>query len=61
MKKLYTTLLLLGFLFISASIYAQPPGFPDDVDDEDAPAAPITGLLSIGIAAGACLGIKKLK
>lgn len=34
--------------------------FDDDVDDET-PAAPIDGLLGLGIAAGALYGAKKLK
>ena len=61
MKKLYTSILLLGFLLLSLNIYAQPPGFPEEVDDENAPAAPITGLLALGLAAGTYLGFKKLK
>ncbi len=34
--------------------------FDDDIDDET-PAAPIDGLLGLGLAAGAMYGIKKLK
>lgn len=60
MKKLITTFSLF-FLLLSAPVIAQPPGFDTGVDDEDTPAAPITGLLPLGIALGAYLGFKKLK
>jgi len=59
MKKIFTSLLIVMIMSVSASIYAQP-GFPTDVDDET-PGAPITGLLPLGIALGAYLGYRKLK
>ena len=46
---------------MSTSIFAQPD-FPGFVDDEgSAPAAPITGLLPLGLALGAYFGFRKLK
>lgn len=60
MKKIFTSFAIVTILTLSASLYAQPPGFPTDVDDET-PAAPITALLPLGIALGAFLGYKKLK
>jgi len=49
------------FIFAMAVQPAQAQiSFDDDVDDE-VPAAPIDGLLGLGIAAGAWYGIKKLK
>lgn len=52
-KYLFTSLLVIGLSF---SANAQIT-FPDDVDDE-APAAPIDGLIVVGLAAGAVLGLR---
>ena len=61
MKKIITITFLFAFLLVSTSILAQP-GFPEFVDDEgSAPAAPITGLLPLGLALGAYFGFRKLK
>jgi len=51
-KVLFTALLLLGSLTASAQI-----GLPDG--DPNIPDAPIDGFLSIGLIAGACLGLRK--
>lgn len=62
-KTILSRLVITVALFISA-IVVQPVqaqiSFDDDVEDE-VPAAPIDGLLGLGIAAGAWYGIKKLK
>ncbi|MBB4120092.1 hypothetical protein GGR32_002404 [Mesonia hippocampi] len=43
-------------------VYALPPGFPGDVDDETpTPTAPIDGFIGVAIAAGAVYGIRKLR
>jgi uncharacterized membrane protein len=53
-------IVLLGLLLLlAAPVYSQI-GFDPDVDDST-PAAPIDGLLGLGIAAGAWYGIKKLR
>jgi hypothetical protein len=54
--------IILGFclmLFTSSPVLAQI-AFNDDVDDTT-PAAPIDGLIGLGIAIGAFYGIKKVK
>jgi hypothetical protein len=37
-----------------------PPGFDDNVDDET-PAAPISGLVALGLVVGAGYGVKKVR
>lgn len=58
-NSIYRTFIItaLLLLFMAASAQAQIT-FVDDVNDE-APAAPIDGLLGIGIAAGAYIGLRK--
>jgi len=54
--------IILGFclmLFASGVVQAQIT-FDDDVDDTT-PAAPIDGLIGLGIAAGAFYGVRKIK
>jgi hypothetical protein len=51
-KVLFTGLLLLGSLTASAQI-----GLPGG--DPNIPDAPIDGFLTIGLIAGACLGLRK--
>jgi hypothetical protein len=61
-KSQYLALVLaIAFILISATSYAQfgDIGFPDDVDDE--PAAPISGLIALGLAVGGCLGIRQTR
>lgn len=55
--KIFAFAILLS---ISFSAHAQLPGFPDDVDDET-PAAPIDGLLGLGLAAGTAMAFKKFR
>ncbi|WP_247653536.1 hypothetical protein [Flavobacterium sp. CS20] len=59
---LKTSLVLVVILISSSALYAQlPPGFGDtNVDDTTAP-APISGLVALGVIAGATIGIRKLK
>lgn len=58
-SKLTFAVAFIVFALSSAPAVAQI-SFDDDVDDET-PAAPIDGLLGLGIAAGAWYGVKKLK
>ena len=61
-KKQYLSLaLVIVFVLISASSYAQfgDVGFPDDVGDEAA--APISGLISLGLLVGGYLGIRQTR
>ena len=67
MKSTYKTLtkkalfiLPLSFCLAGVSPAQAQITFDDDVDDET-PAAPIDGLLGLGIAAGAWYGVRKLK
>lgn len=62
LKSLKLNLFIVGlFLGINFSAHAQlPPGFGDDVDDET-PAAPIDGLLGLGLVAGTAIAYRKLK
>ncbi len=50
----------LSFWMLGGTAAQAQITFDDDVEDE-VPAAPIDGLLGLGIAAGAMYGIKKLK
>jgi hypothetical protein len=63
-KSQYLALaLVIAFVLISATSYAQFPGdvgFPaDDVDDEEA--APISGLIALGLVVGGYLGIRQIR
>ena len=61
-KSQYIALVLvLAFILISATSYAQlgDVGFPDDVDDE--PVASISGLIALGLAVGGYLGIRQMR
>lgn len=63
MKKLLKYLkvaLVVSFFFGGTLSASTQISFPDDVNDE-APAAPIDGLVIIVVAAGAILGICKQK
>lgn len=56
--KIFAFAILLS---ISFSAHAQfPPGFDDDVDDET-PAAPIDGLLGLGLVAGTAIAYNKFR
>ena len=57
--KIFATLIML--MVITAYSYAQtPPSFGPSVDDTTVN-GPISGLVALGIIAGAVLGYKKLK
>ena len=61
-KSQYLALaLVIAFVLISATSYAQfgDIEFPDDVDDEEA--APISGLIALGLAVGGYLGIRQIR
>lgn len=57
MKRLKMIAAYAFFLLMSATAYAQGPGFDDDVVDE----VPIDGGVSALVIAGAAYGAKKLK
>lgn len=59
-KNILATAVLVIAMFTSSAIYAQFPGFNDDVYDET-PAAPIDGFIAIGFIAGGALAYRKLK
>lgn len=59
-KKPLKFIAFVIFLCISISAQAQLPGFPDDVDDET-PAAPIDGLLGLGLVAGTAMAYRKFR
>ena len=52
---IFTALLLMGSLAVSAQITL--PGNSDNV--EDVPDSPIDGFLTIGLIAGAAIGLRK--
>jgi len=58
-KKLFISSLFLILSVSNASAQIDP--FDPDVDDETAPQAPIDGFITVGLLAGAALGIRKLK
>jgi len=66
MKKInnHTSKIVFAIALFIYAMAVQPAqaqiGFDDDVDDE-VPAAPIDGLLGLGIVAGAWYGVRKLK
>jgi hypothetical protein len=56
-KYITRVLAIALFCFCFQSAQAQI-SFPDNVNDE-APTAPINGLIALGLVAGAALGLKK--
>jgi len=65
MKKIYRQLFILSLIILSAP-YISAQGIDDafgfpDTNVEDVPAAPIDIFVYIGVAAAACLGIRKVK
>ncbi len=58
-KKIIPVLILVFTLGTAMPVQSQI-SFDDDVDDE-APAAPIDGLLGLGLLAGVYYGIQKLR
>ncbi|WP_309729880.1 PID-CTERM protein-sorting domain-containing protein [Mesonia maritima] len=59
-EKINIVIVLIVLLF-STPIFAQLPGFDDNVDDEGTSAAPIDGFVGLALVAGAFYGAKKLK
>jgi hypothetical protein len=59
-QLIYITPLFVFLSFTNVASAQQIIGFMDDVDDET-PAAPIDLLIYTGLAAGAALGVKRLK
>jgi hypothetical protein len=57
-NKLFTGLLIGAFTLLGSTDAYGQIGFPDNVDDE-APAAPIDGLIGVGLIAGAYLGLRR--
>jgi hypothetical protein len=57
-NKLRTLLFLGAFMVLGTTQISAQIIFPDDVDDET-PAAPIDGLIGVGLIAGACIGLRK--
>ena len=58
-----TLLIIVALLLVGTTSYGQglgDIGFPDDVDDSGT-AAPINGLIALGLAVGGYLGIKKVR
>jgi len=57
--------LIMGAMFVAFSVTTASAqiGLPGDGSGDvgDTPAAPIDALLGLGLVAGACLGIKKVK
>lgn len=56
-QKYFATVLLLSTLLFAMPVFAQGPGFDEDVEDT----VPLDGGLSLLAAAGIGYGIKKLK
>jgi hypothetical protein len=57
MKQLKIIAVYIFFTLLSATAYAQGPGFDDDVVDE----VPLDGGVSALVIAGVAYGVKKLK
>lgn len=60
LRKIFLAIAFFLTVLVSPALYAQT-GFEDDVDDETPPEAPINGLLTAGLIAGAFLGYRFLK
>ncbi|MFD0931477.1 hypothetical protein ACFQ0R_02580 [Psychroflexus salinarum] len=57
-----TLVIIITLLLVTTTSHGQglgDIGFPEDVDDEIA--APINGLIALGLAVGGYLGIKKVR
>ena len=57
-----TLVIIITLLLVTTTSYGQglgDIGFPEDVDDEIA--APINGLIALGLAVGGYLGIRNTK
>lgn len=59
-QKKILFLVLFTFILLYGTAAQAQIVFDDDVDDET-PAAPIDGLLGLGLAAGVYYGIRKLR
>jgi len=60
LRKIFLAIAFFLTILVSPALHAQT-GFEDDVDDEAPPEAPIDGLLTAGLIAGAFLGYSFLK
>lgn len=58
-NRIQQYILVISFLLLTVSGFAQLPGFNDT--QNDAQPAPISSIVALGLIAGAAYGIKKMK
>ncbi len=60
-QKINKTIKAVAFYVVLLTVTTSNAqiGFPSDNVDDEAPAAPIDGLIGIGLAAGAYFGLRK--
>jgi len=59
-RKRIQYLLIVLIMLVGSPVFAQLPGFDDNVDDEGI-TAPIDGFVGLAFLAGIVFGVKKLK